>query len=445
MKRLLAVYPKQWRDRYGAELEAFIESEPLSIRLVLDLVRGIIDAYLRPDLRVARLAFAAPGGARAFRTEVGFRQVGAKLRHPIARERDGRTLTIYELVCSADTVDLVYDFTTSPSELTPHSTIPQPEIVTLRQGGTEHRTEFIRSQGNNRSTTEAGKVVRSLLLRADPPLPSDLSRLDLQLKGPAFGEWSLPIELVPFPSGADVPAPHVNASDSREGITLTVRSVAVSDDTTAIELDASALAARIHGIGGFLDLRSGTTAMTLRDQTGRTYPERARARPIDKFPGSRTAGTVALFDRLEDDARELELEIPFVCVDETQHEVKIDLPVTGATDLSLGPYPVRVLATREVQSTNPFEPGEAIAIDFDLLGWHGDRRILTFARPIEVDGKCVGGSLHGPNMKPAEPEPMYYAEVLVEDPSAARQLTLGGPTVQVRGPWRIRFERPPRG
>ena len=135
MKRLLALYPKRWRDRYGAELEAFIESEPWSIRLVLDLVRGIVDAYLRPDLRIARLAFAGPGGARAFRPEVGFRQVGAKLPNPITRERDGRTLTIYELVCSVDTVDLVYDLTTSPSELTPHSTIPQPETVTLRQGG----------------------------------------------------------------------------------------------------------------------------------------------------------------------------------------------------------------------------------------------------------------------------------------------------------------------
>jgi hypothetical protein len=442
MKRLVRLYPRQWRARYGAELEAFLESEPISIRLVLDLVRGILGAYLQPDLGMPRFAFAGPGGARAFLPEVGFRQHGVKLARPVSLERDGRKLTVYELICTPEGVDLMYDLTTSPAELTPRSDVPGPELVALREGGREHRTDFIRSSGGNASTEQAGKIVRRVLLRADPPLPTPMSALELQLSGPAFGDWSLHVDLVPFPSGADVPAPQVDASDSREGITLTVRSVALSDDTTAIELQASTSAFRLHGIGGFLGLREGTTALTLRDQNGRSYAERVRARPRDQFPGSPRSGAVAVFDRLDEDARELELEVPFVCVDEMEHEVEVELPVSRPTDLHLGPYPIRMLASRRAESTDPSAPGPTLVLEFDLLGWHGDRRILTFARPINVDGECPGGSLRGPAMKAGEPQPMHTLEIPLKDPSAARRLTLAGPTVQVRGPWRIRFERP---
>jgi hypothetical protein len=50
MKRLARLYPKRWRERYGAEIDAFIERRRVTPRAVLDLMRGIIDAHLHPEL-----------------------------------------------------------------------------------------------------------------------------------------------------------------------------------------------------------------------------------------------------------------------------------------------------------------------------------------------------------------------------------------------------------
>jgi hypothetical protein len=51
MKRhlVLRLYPRAWRERYGEELSAQLESQrPLRIGVVADLVRGALDAHLHP-------------------------------------------------------------------------------------------------------------------------------------------------------------------------------------------------------------------------------------------------------------------------------------------------------------------------------------------------------------------------------------------------------------
>src|SRR5919106_1743556 len=40
MRRLLGLYPRRWRDRYGAEMEALLDDLPPRPATVLDLVRG---------------------------------------------------------------------------------------------------------------------------------------------------------------------------------------------------------------------------------------------------------------------------------------------------------------------------------------------------------------------------------------------------------------------
>jgi len=47
---LLALYPRGWRDRYAGEVTALLSSEPVTLRLVLDLVAGAVDARLNPQL-----------------------------------------------------------------------------------------------------------------------------------------------------------------------------------------------------------------------------------------------------------------------------------------------------------------------------------------------------------------------------------------------------------
>ena len=47
--RLVALYPRTWRARYGDELDDLIESGTLALRDRLDLLRGALDAHLHPE------------------------------------------------------------------------------------------------------------------------------------------------------------------------------------------------------------------------------------------------------------------------------------------------------------------------------------------------------------------------------------------------------------
>jgi hypothetical protein len=63
LARLVRFYPKRWRERYGEEITDLLETEPPSVRRAVDLLRGLIDAHLHPELvgsgTVARLARVA--------------------------------------------------------------------------------------------------------------------------------------------------------------------------------------------------------------------------------------------------------------------------------------------------------------------------------------------------------------------------------------------------
>jgi hypothetical protein len=45
---LVRLYPRAWRERYGAEMSAMLEEVPLTLASILDLVAGAIDARLAP-------------------------------------------------------------------------------------------------------------------------------------------------------------------------------------------------------------------------------------------------------------------------------------------------------------------------------------------------------------------------------------------------------------
>jgi len=50
MSRLLALYPRAWRRRYGDELRSLAAARPINARDRLDLVLGAIDAHVHPEL-----------------------------------------------------------------------------------------------------------------------------------------------------------------------------------------------------------------------------------------------------------------------------------------------------------------------------------------------------------------------------------------------------------
>ena len=52
-ERLLSLYPKAWRDRYGEEMRSLLEQTPPSTAATLDLLRGALAAHLRPLVKSA--------------------------------------------------------------------------------------------------------------------------------------------------------------------------------------------------------------------------------------------------------------------------------------------------------------------------------------------------------------------------------------------------------
>ena len=48
MSPLLKLYPRSWRARYGDEVAALLDERPLSGHGRVDLIRGALDAWLRP-------------------------------------------------------------------------------------------------------------------------------------------------------------------------------------------------------------------------------------------------------------------------------------------------------------------------------------------------------------------------------------------------------------
>lgn len=77
-RRLLRLYPRAWRDRYGAEMAALLESTAPDFRARVDLVRGALDAHLsRADAAPGRIGIAAALVAGAAWTIIAVASLGA--------------------------------------------------------------------------------------------------------------------------------------------------------------------------------------------------------------------------------------------------------------------------------------------------------------------------------------------------------------------------------
>jgi len=47
VKRLVRLYPRAWRDRYGAELETLLDDAPTSVGVIADVAHGALRAHGR--------------------------------------------------------------------------------------------------------------------------------------------------------------------------------------------------------------------------------------------------------------------------------------------------------------------------------------------------------------------------------------------------------------
>lgn len=62
---LVRFYPARWRERYGEEIADLLATEPPSVARALDMLRGLIDAHLHPELVDSALAAVSVAGERS--------------------------------------------------------------------------------------------------------------------------------------------------------------------------------------------------------------------------------------------------------------------------------------------------------------------------------------------------------------------------------------------
>jgi hypothetical protein len=431
VRNVLRLYPKAWRERYGEEILAQLDHRGLTLGEVWDVMRAALEARFRPALAGSFAFIGGPG--RMFIPHVGFRPPGLRMPRPIRIDQGNRSLVIRQLIVTAERTELAYDILCAPDECARIGR--RYEGVTLLAAGQKFGLS-----GNDFQSAQAGfgKVTRTLRLQ---PIPQTVREVEVRVTSDVFGEWSSSIRLEPFefrPTSAETTP---NSVATHAGVTLTLRAASFTETETAVEIHASSdlLDAAFHGLGGFDGMRSGPTLLRLRDQNGREYAE-------PPWPGAEgyedPAGEThtVLFEPLPPNAVDLELEIPFVFLEVRAGRIEFEVPVTEPVGGKLGGNEIRVLATREARTTRGAYVGPTLALDVDLGGWQDDRRVL---KPQEAAIDAVSTELIVWRIRATDPEPPSTIELPVTPPVEAAKVRLTGATMQIRGPWRLRFTRGP--
>jgi hypothetical protein len=362
--------------------------------------------------------------------EIGFRPPGVRLVGPVHASDGSRTLTLAELVATPQGVDLAYYLTGLSGD---EGEAPRKEIVAVRTPSEER----VITQGTFLLAGSDRRVVPRRISSTNV-IPAWTGPVAVSIGIEGVGDFRLDAQLRPFSPETETPRRDVNASVTHEGVTVTVRGVGAAREETAIEVEAAVPEGECcSGIGGYAGHRLGPSALRLTDESGRVYMERWQ------MPGRYDHKAVALFQPVDPAARELELSVPYIYVEEQATTEVVDLPVRTPVAMRFGRYGIRVLATAHIpgdpRARNPTFRERALAVDVDLGGWHGDRRLLAPGRVL-IDGDlCNLGLRFEPMTDARQPEPAQRIVVSGSRALSGKTLGFGRPGVQVRGPWRLRI------
>jgi hypothetical protein len=47
---LVRLYPRRWREKYGEEMEHVLADQPVTLRLIVDVLAGAVDAHINPQV-----------------------------------------------------------------------------------------------------------------------------------------------------------------------------------------------------------------------------------------------------------------------------------------------------------------------------------------------------------------------------------------------------------
>jgi hypothetical protein len=288
---------------------------------------------------------------------------------------------------------------------------------------------WIRRTGPDAVTLGDGLVIA--------PLDQHVRQVTIDVNG-AGGEWHVDVPLRPAELDG-VPGFRIDARDARRGIGIRARTIARSDDLTAIELEAyldppdpkdGSVKRSLRGIG--CSLGGGRLCgdrLYLRDDDDNIYFERG----FGAFdPGAGVSREVVTFPALPDRVRTVTVESEFMWVHQWSEE-RVRVPLPGETDVTLGGYQGRVTVTR---LPGVYTEG-SVRVEFVPSDPEADEQ-LAFIQGVntEVTNRTGFRMSHELRKRPVIEVP--------EPTGTATEVELRGPVVQLRGPWRLRFTLPER-
>jgi len=299
--------------------------------------------------------------------------------------------------------------------------------VSARTPGWRGGGAWIRRTSDGEVTLGYGTVIA--------PLARDVRRVTIEVNG-AAGEWQVNVPVL----SADldgVPGFAIDARDTRRGISVRARTIARSEDLTAIELEGyfdppdpadGPVRRSLRGIG--CSLGGGRLCgdrLFLRDEDDNVYFEKGLG-AMD--PGGVACREVATFPALPDRVRTVVLESEFMWVHQWSEE-RVRVPLPGETDVTLAGYQGRVTVTR---LPGVYTEG-AVRVEFAPRDPEADEQ-LAFIAGVNSDVAARTGMRmhHELRKRPVVEVP--------EPTGTATDVELRGPVVQLRGPWKLHIPLP---
>jgi hypothetical protein len=430
MKHLVRLYPKRWRDRYGAEIGALLERQRLSASAVVDVLLGAVDAHLHPAL----------GTPLVFVPALGFRPVGTRtLLERAETSRDDTHLVILAVAASTVKTDLLVEWERTQDAATCTWTGPSieaPPDLTLTATLVANEVELEAKTMIRKAYTTLGWAIREMTFPALPPRARDV---ELRVAD-GVRVWRVPFAVVP----SRIQARTLSVVSEHDGVTARATALAWQGAEPVVELEVQAA----HPIGrvaypvppapivpggrkfkmapGFT---LGAEPIVLIDDHGHRAEECRRLMPMQQphaevFDGQTyTQRAAVVFTAPSPDARTAELVVPFV-------EITTHMDQSASADLRALPVDLEIGGHRF----------RAIRAEDSMFG-PGRRRILLeipeaasaqhFVHPAWVQSVAAGNYSWGGNPERGEP---VWMDCAVADPPI---VTFHGAVVRIEGPWRL--------
>ena len=431
MKRLIRLYPRSWRERYGAEIETILERRGANAASLLDLLRAIVDAHLHPDLPV-QLVFVPEIGFRPGHTRV--------LLERSETAADDGVVTVRAAALTPERTELVVEWESHAADSDPlglqaafdanRDALPVRATLSVPGSGIIVEASDLQSRA---FSTRSGWSIGTLTF---PPLPVGTERAELRITRPV-GEWRVPLTFTP----ARVQAMPLAAEAERHGIIVRATGVARQDDEVMIGLEVESLqrGTYIGRVGSGppppgMKLRprnwpQDDAALELEDGLGGRVFERSRLHHqlAERFEPGTSPPTrfTAVFGPVGPAARVVTLTVPRVETNELEDSVVVDLRQLPF-DAQLRGHPFRVLRVEPSQ----FGPARRRMVFRSLAAQSGSR----FVRPGSVIGVGTSGG-NGYSMGPGPGPDEAWMDTTVGDPPL---VNFRGVTVEIDGPWMLR-------